>query len=140
LSAFYLNGRPEINNCSFENFHGNSSTSSCIDIYHSTYTFIFLDCSFRNITNFHPNGVGAVCLNFDGNAGFAMVGNQFIDIASTYSAVYIYSNCSYLAFEENSFVNITVLQNGSFFFFFFFLDVFRELVAIIITPLQYMNL
>jgi hypothetical protein len=118
LNGLLPTAHPQITNSSFLNFHGNSSAASCFD-YRSSSDFSFSDCSFRNITNFHFYASGAIFLFPHDNAAFTILRNQFIDITSTLSAIDVYSNCSYLAFEENSFVNITVVLHFSVFFFFF---------------------
>jgi hypothetical protein len=110
-------------NCSFENIRANSPTSSCINFHHFHSTFNFSHCSFKNITSLHPDGAGAIYLSMDGsNDAFTVSGNQFIDITSKRSVFNIYKNSLYLTFKENSFVNISVEQNGGVYFYLIFLE------------------
>jgi hypothetical protein len=101
-------------NSTFERIEGISFEAPCIEI-GIPYSSVNITLSlFKDIHCIYDTvGAAAVYYNMHTiNGDYKFAGNTFFNISSPHSAVVLHGNFTSLLFENNSFIDVTVLHEG----------------------------
>jgi hypothetical protein len=124
-AAFYLdwadlsNGnRHKIINCSFEDLSGRLNWAATICYYRGENIYNVTNCFFRNISNTVRNDypAGAFSYNMNNNNDYNLSGNTFIEIKTNKSVIVFSGNSLSLIFSDNSFYNVSSVNEGGVFY------------------------